>query len=223
MKKGDKSKKSFKKKKYNKNNENKFKNFWKKFWYIVWKDDSFKGWITSILFIFVMIKFVLFPLISLIAGTSLPLAIVESCSMHHENTLVSDFDEWWENNQEKYSDFNISKSEFEEFKLKRGFTKGDILFITGVDPKELEVGDIIVFKAGRERPIIHRIIKINQKDGKRYLSTIGDNNPIQLSSEKEITQDKVIGKASFRIAPYIGWVKLVFYEPLRAESEKGFC
>jgi len=33
--------------------KNKLKRFWKKFWFVVWKDESPKGWIISIIFIFV--------------------------------------------------------------------------------------------------------------------------------------------------------------------------
>jgi len=207
----------------NKKKQNKFKDFLDKFWFIVWKDDSFRGWIISILFIFLVIKFVFFPLVSFVAGTSLPLAIVESCSMHHDGNMFSDFDKWWVNNGDKYERFNINKLEFEDFKLKRGFTKGDILFITGADPEKLEKGDIIVFNAGRNRPVIHRIVNIENTSKSYYFSTLGDNNPVQLSSEKRISEDEIIGKASFRIAPYLGWVKLVFYEPLRTDSEKGVC
>ena len=61
----------------------KFKRFLKKSWQIIWKDDSLKGWIISLIFIFVVIKFIFFPLLNLATGTSLPLAIVESCSMYH--------------------------------------------------------------------------------------------------------------------------------------------
>ncbi|HKL24116.1 MAG TPA: signal peptidase I [Candidatus Nanoarchaeia archaeon] len=207
----------------NKKKQKKFKDFLDKFWFIVWKDDSFRGWIISILFIFLVIKFVFFPLVSFVAGTSLPLAIVESCSMHHDGNMFSDFDKWWVNNGDKYERFNINKLEFEDFKLKRGFTKGDILFITGADPEKLEKGDIIVFNAGRNRPVIHRIVNIENTSKGYYFSTLGDNNPVQLSSEKRISEDEIIGKASFRIAPYLGWVKLVFYEPLRTDSEKGVC
>jgi len=203
--------------------KSKFRKFWEKFWFIVWKDDSFKGWIISILFIFIVIKFMVFPLISLAAGTTLPLAIVESCSMHHEDTLFSDFDSWWENQGEKYEKFDITKQEFEDFKLNDGFTKGDILFITGADAKEIKKGDIIVFQANRQRPVIHRVVEIEKKDGERYFSTIGDNNPSQLSTEQMISSEQIIGKASVRLVPYGGWIKLVFYEPFRPESQKGVC
>ena len=69
---------------------------WEKFWFIVWKDDSLKGWIFSIIFLFILIKFIFFPTLSFITGTSLPLAIVESCSMYHQGNLLSNFDSWWE-------------------------------------------------------------------------------------------------------------------------------
>lgn len=206
-----------------KKRKNKFKKFWKKFWDIVWKDDSFKGWIISLIFIFVIIKFIFFPLLSLASGTSLPLAIVESCSMHHENTLFSDFDSWWQDNKGKYDEYDINKKEFEDFKLNNGFTKGDILFITGESPGGLEKGDVIVFHAQRNRPVIHRIVDIEENNGDIVFSTIGDNNSGQLPSEKKINPDEIVGKASFRIVPYIGWIKLVFYEPMRPESQKGFC
>ena len=74
----------------------------KKFWFIVWKDDSFKGWILSLLFIFIFIKFIFFPGLSFITGTQLPLAIVESCSMYHQGNLLSNNAEWWERQNSKY-------------------------------------------------------------------------------------------------------------------------
>ena len=54
-----------------KNFKKRFKKFWKKFWFIVWKDDSLKGWIISIIFLFVVIKFIFFPLLNLATGTTL--------------------------------------------------------------------------------------------------------------------------------------------------------
>ncbi len=206
-----------------KNNKNKLKKFWKKFWFIVWKDDSFRGWVISLIFIFILIKLIFFPLLNLVTGTSMPLAIVETCSMHHEDTLFSNFNNWWERHENKYNELSITKEEFSNFKLKKGFTKGDILFIVKAKPEKLEKGDIIIFNANRENPIIHRIINTSQENGKYYFSTIGDNNNGQLSIEKKISEERLIGKAYFRLAPYLGWVKLIFYEPFRPEYEKGFC
>ena len=41
--------------------------------------------------------------------------------------------------------------------------------------------------------------------------------------EREITSDQLVGKAVFRVTPWFGWAKLVFFENLRPESERGFC
>ena len=203
--------------------ESKFKKFWKKFWEIVWKDDSFKGWIISIIFLFVVIKFIIFPVLNLVTGTSLPLAIVESCSMYHKGDLFGSFNTWWDRHDSKYDQIDINKAEFSDFNLKKGFNKGDILFIIQAKPEKLEMGDVIIFNAGEKNPIIHRIISIKQENGKYIFSTMGDNNNGQLSAEKEISEDKLVGKAVLKVVPFIGWGKLIFFENSRIESERGMC
>ena len=197
-----------------------FKRFWDNFWYIVWKDESFKGWIISIIFIFIVIKFIFFPVLSLTTGTNLPLAIVESCSMYHKGNLFSDYDSWWTRHENKYLDFQQNKEKFNTFSFNNGFSKGDILFIVKAKPEKLKVGDVMIFEGNQQNPIIHRIIKIENEE--YTFSTIGDNNNGQLSVEKEINSDQLIGKAVFRITPWLGWAKLIFYEPMRSEAEKGF-
>jgi len=195
----------------------------KKFWYLLWKDNSLKGWIFSVIFLFIFIKFLFFPFLSLATGTSLPLAIVESCSMYHNANMLSNFDNWWARHESKYEKFEIEKTEFQDFKMKKGFNKGDILFIIKAKPEKLKTGDIIIFDSGQKNPIIHRIINIEQEDNKYTFSTIGDNNNGQLGFEKEISEEALIGKAVLKIAPYLGWGKLIFYEPLRPEKDKGLC
>ncbi|MCK5149556.1 signal peptidase I [Candidatus Pacearchaeota archaeon] len=199
------------------------KKFLEKFWFLLWKDNSLKGWLISIIFLFVLIKFILFPGLSLITGTALPLAIVESCSMYHEGDFLSNFNNWWEKQETKYSQFNLEKNGFENFIFKKGFNKGDILFIIEAKPEKLKIGDVIIFNADKKNPIIHRIIKIENQDGEYIFSTIGDNNNGQLSLEKNIKEDQLVGKAIFKIAPLIGWAKLIFYENLRPTSERGLC
>ncbi len=200
-----------------------FKKSIKKFWEIVWKDDSFKGWLISLVFIFIVIKFIFFPLLNLVTGTSLPLAIVESCSMYHSGNMLGNFDSWWERHEIKYQNFDIEKTEFKEFTLKRGFSKGDIIFIVRAKPEKLEVGDVIIFNSNQKNPIIHRVIDITQENGKYVFSTIGDNNEGQLSIETKISEDQLVGKAVLNLLPAVGWAKLIFYERLRPEYEKGFC
>lgn len=204
-------------------NQNKIKLFFKKFWEIIWKDDSFKGWIISLLFIFIVIRFIFFPLLNLTTGTALPLAIVESCSMHHKGNTFSNFDSWWERHTEKYNSFNITEEEFNKFPLKRGFSKGDIIFNIRAKPDKIKKGDVIIFTSYQKNPIIHRVVDVRKENGKYIFSTLGDNNDGQLAIEYAISEDQLVGKAALKLFPSIGWAKLVFYEHSRTPQERGSC
>lgn len=204
----------------------------KKFWFLLWKDNSIKGWLFSLIFLFVFIKFIFFPFLNLVTGTTLPLAIVESCSMYHRGNVFSNFDSWFDKHETKYESISITKEKFQSFIFKKGFSKGDILFIIGTNPDKLKIGDIILFKSGnRNTPIIHRVINIQEENGERIFTTIGDNNAQILIpgnnlggvDERKITEEQLVGKAVFRIAPGIGWVKLIFFEGSKSQSERGFC
>lgn len=199
------------------------KNFFKRFWFLLWKDDSFKGWIFSLIVIFVFIKFIFFPTLSLVTGTALPLAIVESCSMYHQGSLFSNFNAWWDRHNIKYSNLDITKNEFSHFRFVKGLNKGDILLLVGVSPNRVKIGDIIVFSVGQQAPVIHRVINITKTNGDYIFSTMGDNNNGQLSFEKRITQNQLVGKAELKLAPYLGWVKLIFFESQRPVYERGLC
>ncbi len=184
-------------------------NILQRFWNFL-KQDTFNSWLVSLILIFIIIKFLLFPLLSLITGTQLPLVVVESCSMHHD----SNFDNWWDQNGLWYEAQGIEKKEFENYALRNGFTKGDIILVKGI--KEPEKGNIIIFIAGTRYPIIHRVISESP------LSTKGDNNAEQLSLEQDVDKEKVLGQAVGKI-PALGWVKLIFFEAFRPKSERGFC
>ena len=198
------------------------KNPIKKFWNFMWNGDSLLSWITFLVFVFVVVRFIFFPTLSLITGTSLPLAIVESCSMHHGQKL----DSWWVENGGWYEQRGITKEDFATFPVRNGFTKGDIFFILGVKKDKIEVGDVIIFSSGvYNRPIIHRVVSLEP------LATKGDNNAVQFTSgnnneridETNISEEQLIGRTTFVRVPYAGWIKLIFYEPLRPSSERGFC
>ncbi|PIN96538.1 hypothetical protein COU56_00165 [Candidatus Pacearchaeota archaeon CG10_big_fil_rev_8_21_14_0_10_31_9] len=202
------------------NNPNKITSGLKKFWDFVWNGESFLSWIVFVVLAFIVIKFIFFPALTLTTGTSLPLVIVESCSMYHDKS----FDLWWTENGEWYEDRNISKDKFEEYNLKNGFSKGDIFLVTRA--KDIEIGDTIIFLSGNaQRPIIHRVVSLDP------IETKGDNNDRQFTQtnnaekidETNIPQDKIIGKTTLIRIPFLGWVKLVFFEPLRVKSERGLC
>ena len=57
------------------------------------------------------------------------------------------------------------------------FSRGDLIIVKGVDPKEIKVGDVIVYYNPLTRmPIVHRVVDIWElEDGRRFI-TKGDNN-----------------------------------------------
>ena len=178
--------------------------------------DTWQSFIVTMILAFIIIKFIFFPTLSLITGTQLPLVIVESCSMyHHEPGFEKTFE------SPIYKDNKITLEDTKSWQFPNGFNKGDVMFIVGVE--EPEIGDVIIFNSGATgvaHPIIHRVIKAEDTYG-----TKGDNykkNPNQWDYEKNIHEDQLVGKALFKI-PAIGWLKLIFFEPGRRESQKGLC
>ena len=176
------------------------KDFVKQVIHFIWYDDSMLSWIVNILIAFILVKFVIYPLLGLFLATSHPLVAVVSGSMEHN----VNFDLWWERNKDWYQPNGITKEEFKDFSMTNGFNKGDIILLKGSD--NYEVGDVIVYRnPGHENPIIHRVVKAEVEDGKIIYITKGDNNSI----EDPFRVRTVIGEAVVRI-PLLGWVKIIF-------------
>jgi signal peptidase I len=184
----------------------------KKFYNFLQK-DSWASFITTLFIAFIIIKFIFFPGLSLITGTTLPLVIVESCSMYHhekgfEKILESDI----------YDSHGIDLEDTTNWIFQNGFNKGDVIFV--LEAKNIEIGDVIIFNGGLQHPLIHRVIEVGEDYG-----TKGDNyitNSGQLASERSILEDQLVGKALFKI-PFIGWAKLIFFETGRPASQRGMC
>lgn len=58
----------------------------KKVWDFIWNDDSAWSWIANVVLAFILIKFVVYPLLGLLLGTQLPVVAVISESMSHTPT-----------------------------------------------------------------------------------------------------------------------------------------
>ncbi len=183
----------------------------KKIWHFIWEEDSLLSWIVNIILAFVIIKFLLYPGLGLVLSTSHPIVAVVSSSMEHR----TDFDSWWGDNEDFYSDFNITKESFSGFDFKNGFNKGDIMLLGGKSPEKIGMGDIIVYKSQRPDPIIHRVIGKGEEDGEWFFQTKGDNNPAQIKTanldETNVQEEQVIGKALFKV-PLLGYIKIGFVE-----------
>jgi len=184
-------------------------NQFKKFWSFL-KKDSWQSLVVTLIIAFVVIKFLFFPFLSFATGAALPLVIVESCSMYHSDGL----EEVMQN--QIYSDYNLTLDDANGWGFNGGLSKGDIIFV--VSAKDIEVGDIIVFQANQRHPVIHRIIEINENT----VTTKGDHNSGLLPTEKDIDRSQIMGKAVFKI-PFVGWVKLIFFEGARVAEDRGLC
>ncbi|MBI4439292.1 signal peptidase I [Candidatus Woesearchaeota archaeon] len=184
----------------------------KKVWYFIWEDNSILSWAVNIALAFLLIKFIVYPGLGFILGTTHPIVAVVTGSMEHDQP----FDKWWEANKAYYENTGITKKTFEDFPMKNGFNKGDIIMLRSA--KNTKVGEIIVFKSKRPDPIIHRVIGIkNNGSGKAYM-TKGDHNRAPISDdsldEQNIPETAVIGKSLLRI-PLLGYIKIWFVELLR--------
>ena len=108
-------------------------------------------------------------------------------------------------------DYGITEERFKEFSFKNGFNKGDIMVLKGVEPKNIKIGDVLVFQSayGNE-PIIHRVVAISGDESSGFVyQTKGDHNGDSGNIDTNIQQDAVYGKAIFRI-PFLGWIKIAF-------------
>jgi len=166
-------------------------------WNFIWKSNSIWSWIINIILAFLIVKFLIYPGLGLILGTTHPVVAVVSSSMHHDEN----FNDWFDGNDDWYLKHNITKDYFKSFPMKNGFNKGDIIILT--NPGKIKIGDIIVFRGNSNNPIIHRVVSL------KLLQTKGDNNPEQYQAlgETNINDEQLIGKAVFKV-PWLGWVKI---------------
>lgn len=158
----------------------------KKTWHFLWHEDSILSWTVNIVLAFILIKFVLYPAAGFLLGSELPVVAVVSSSMDHrtlDGTICGERPAadatWWQTCGDWYTQRNITQEAFEDYPFDNGFWKGDIMILGGAD--DADVGDVIVFTAGRQYPIIHRVVEKWEEDGTTYYATKGDHNEEQIS------------------------------------------
>ena len=180
--------------------------------HFVFDDDSVWSWVFDIVVAFVLIKFLVYPGLGLLLGTTHPIVAVVSGSMEHDGS----FDDWWSHHESFYLQAGISKDMFLDFPFRNGFNTGDIMVLHGKVPEKIMVGDVIVYH-GRGDPIIHRVVnKWDEGDG-YYFQAKGDHNSGSNYNELSIGEEQLVGYdkhgkgsvALFRI-PYLGYIKLAF-------------
>ncbi len=179
----------------------------KKIWLFIWEDDSILSWVVNVILAFILVKFVIYPVLGFMLGTGYPIVAVISSSMEHRSM---GFDSWWENNKGWYLENDIAKGMLSEAKFKNGFNKGDIIILVGKNPEDIKKMDVVVYSSDSYKyPIIHRVVQIDDTAEVVKFTTKGDNNPI--SDPAQVRTEQLLGKAVFRI-PKLGWVKILFTE-----------
>jgi signal peptidase I len=200
----------------------------KRAWKFFWHEDSVASWIANIVVAFLVIRYIVYPLLAIVLGTGFPIVAVISESMEHGThkgvicgqsfkEFSDSFDNYWDVCGYWYEENGITKEEFKQFPFSNGFYKGDVIILWRADKSNLIVGDILVFQANKPQPIIHRIVKTWQNDAdKHFYQTKGDHNSQSISNqlgETEIGEERVLGQGIIRI-PYLGWVKILFVNAL---------
>jgi len=181
------------------------KSIFKKTWHFIWEDNSIWSWLVNIALAFILVKFIIYPGLGLLFGTSYPVVAVVSGSMEHDGS----FDSWWNSQKDFYEKMGITKEDFKDYKFSNGFNKGDIMVL--FKAKNIKKGDVIVFWGSANEPIIHRVVKIDNT-----YQTKGDHNSASRGDEMNVTEDKILGRAVLRI-PYLGWLKLIFMQIIGRE------
>ena len=206
----------------------KFHKHRKKVWHFLWNDDSIWSWLANIIVAFLLIRFIVYPVLGAVLGTSFPIVAVVSESMEHglHNQMICgqkldefrhSFDNYWDICGYWYEDRGITKEQFATFPLKNGFDKGDVIILWRANKDNIDVGDVLIFQGGKLQPIIHRVVNITQENDRLYYQTKGDRNSKSISGiygEEKITQERIYGKGVLRI-PYLGWVKILFVDAVK--------
>ena len=124
--------------------------------------------------------------------------------------------------------------------------RGDLVVVENANwefnPKEVKVGDIviynahwpdnqnkihyilkvdnktlIIYKGDKTKPVIHRVIDKLELGGKEYIITKGDNNPTydpELTSINQIKQRAITINGNPIVIPYIGYMSIYLREYL---------
>ncbi|MBI4151343.1 signal peptidase I [Candidatus Woesearchaeota archaeon] len=206
----------------------KFRKIVKKGWNYFWREDSLGSWLLNILVAFLLIRYVVYPVLGVVLGTHFPIVAVVSESMEHStfNGILcgkspqeyrESFDNYWDTCGNWYVQHGISKEEFQQFPLRDGFNKGDVIILWRANGNNIHVGDVLVFQASKPQPIIHRVVSVKTEGGKTVYQTKGDHNADSIEpvlGEHQIDQSRIEGKGVIRI-PYLGWLKILFVEAVR--------
>lgn len=175
--------------------------------YITFKEESVEGYILFLIFAIVLFKWIIPFFSKILLGTDMPIYVIVTPSMEHKDLERI--------NQTFYRYFKERNISIEEFPFKNGLNKGDVVLVVGKNPKQIKVGDVVVFvPRGSKSVLLHRVVE-KECNTKCFFTMKGDNNPFSLNysflSEVDVPEENIKGIVVFRI-PYIGYPKVILVE-----------
>ena len=136
-------------------------------------------------------------------GTSTPFIAVTTISMTHDQTTPTNYVAWMLQR-------NFTQTQLEAFPFQGGISASDAIIVLGPKPKDINVGDVIVYNnPAYSMPIIHRVIEIIPKDGTLYFQTKGDHNPVQ--DPWLVAETDVEGRA-WLLIPFLGILNTIYVQ-----------
>lgn len=96
---------------------------------------------------------------------------------------------------------------------------GSIIYVSGVNPEDLKVGDPVTYKMQSGTIVTHRVENILNDGGELSFETKGDANEV---SDGVISASAVIGKPRFCI-PFLGYASEFVKNPLGLACIVGCC
>ncbi len=176
----------------------------KKFLRFLFVEESIQSYIAFLLFLVFLFSLIFYLILPYGFGIVDVVAVVTP-SMEHSRNVEDTFYKF-------FLTRNFSMGEIKSFDFSDGISIGDVVIVKKVNPNEIKVGDVIVFRTQTTK-IIHRVIKVEKRGNEIYFTTKGDANPTSLNFEKNITPDRLIGKAIFKI-PYLGYPRIILLRVL---------
>ncbi len=178
---------------------NKFLRYTRKFFKWLWRGNSIGSYIAFIVFAFVLLKFIAFPLFLFTFGLNDVVAVLSS-SMHHQAGVIDlTYNDWL-----SFNGYNENATNLWPFQ--NGLDIGDVVT---VHPGEINVGDVVVYYHGRDM-IIHRVVNKTSYNNETFITTKGDANPDSMNFEYNIPENLIVGKAGIKI-PLLGWPRVLLY------------
>ncbi len=145
-----------------------------------------------------IIAWVVYQVLAVAIGTSMPIVSVVSDSMYH----TSHFDQWWTNSAQDYVDYNITKEKFRTFIAPEGLSRGDLLVVgKATNPK---IGDVLIYnKFGSDFTIVHRLVGVQES----VYIVKGDHNN---QADPPVLKEYVVGRVIMAI-PLLGYPRLALH------------